>query len=190
MKTSFLFLSALLSTIAVLAQKIEVTTTSGKTIATQVKALSSTAIMTADGNIAFSDIQFVNVESDGPYANDLRSRFKDSPFNTAQSSNGTAASKVVVNGTDINQLPDLQFIEIVGYNPFLSNKVTVGIYYGQPFKLGDDQRIDDESGKTQKFNGMIDALNFLYKNGWEYLNAYTVTTSNQNVYHYILKRRS
>jgi hypothetical protein len=34
---------------------------------------------------------------------------------------------------------------------------------------------------------MIDALNFMSKNGFEFVNAYAITMGNQNVYHYLLR---
>jgi hypothetical protein len=36
---------------------------------------------------------------------------------------------------------------------------------------------------------MIDALNYMGKNGWEFVQAYVVTTQNQNVYRWLLKKR-
>jgi hypothetical protein len=102
----------------------------------------------------------------------------------------TVQNKVLVNGVDINSL-DLDFVEIVGVAGFMSNKVTVMVYYGQQIKFltSEDQRIESATGKVEKFNGMIDALNFMAKNGWEYRDAYIVTSNNQNVYHYILKKK-
>jgi hypothetical protein len=112
-------------------------------------------------------------------------------FLTAQAfTQETVQKKILVNGVDINSL-DLDFVEIVGVAGFMSNKVTVMVYYGQQIKFmsSEDQRIENGTGKVEKFNGMIDALNFMSKNGWEYRDAYIVTSSNQNVYHYILKRK-
>ena len=37
------------------------------------------------------------------------------------------------------------------------------------------------------FNSMMDALNFMSKNGFEFVDAYAITSSNQNVYHYLLR---
>lgn len=97
--------------------------------------------------------------------------------------------KVIVNGTNINTLPDIEFVEIVGVQLPLSQKLNVVVYHGQQMKLGDDQRIEGSDGKAIKFFGMVDALNFMYKNGWEFVNAYAITISNQNVYHYLLRKK-
>jgi len=102
---------------------------------------------------------------------------------------GLSFSQVKVDGVDINSLEGIKYIEIVGFERLLSTKVTVTIDYGQKMKFGSDQRIEKEDGKPIIFNSVIEALNFLNKNGWEFVNNYAVTISNQNVYHYLLKRR-
>jgi hypothetical protein len=95
-----------------------------------------------------------------------------------------------VDGIDINSMADVKYVEIVGIQKFLSTKVTVVIDYGQKFNWTADQRIEKEDGKPIIFNSMVEALNFMNKNGWDFVNNYIVTMgSNQNVYHYLLKRR-
>ncbi|MCU0434048.1 MAG: hypothetical protein MUC87_11380 [Bacteroidia bacterium] len=78
---------------------------------------------------------------------------------------------------------------IMGTRMLLSNKVTITIDYGQETKIFSDTRIKDETGKVEKFNSMIDALNYMSEQGWEFVNAYPITTSNSLVYHYILKKQ-
>jgi len=83
-----------------------------------------------------------------------------------------------------------EYLEIVGTAKLLSlHKVTIQIDYGQERKFIDDIRLKDAEGKPIVLNGMIDALNFLAEYGWEYCDAYAVTISNSNVYHYVLKRK-
>lgn len=77
---------------------------------------------------------------------------------------------------------------IMGTRMLLSNKVTITIDYGQAQKLFSDARIKDETGNVEKFNSMIDALNYMNEKGWVFVNAYPITTSNSLVYHYILKK--
>jgi len=36
---------------------------------------------------------------------------------------------------------------------------------------------------------MIDALNFMSKNEYEFVQAYALTVGNQNVYHYLMKKK-
>jgi hypothetical protein len=96
----------------------------------------------------------------------------------------------------VNDIPlkdiDVNYVEIVGTSRVLSSKLTVEIDFGQENKLfssDKDTRIKDVNGKNMIFNSMIDALNFMTTNGYEFVQAYAVTTSNQNAYHYLLKKK-
>lgn len=42
--------------------------------------------------------------------------------------------------------------------------------------------------KVQTFPSMIEAMNFMSKNGWEFVQAYVTTSGNENVYKWILKK--
>jgi hypothetical protein len=96
----------------------------------------------------------------------------------------------------VNDIPlkdiDVNYVEIVGTSRVLSTKLTVEIDFGQENKLfssDKDTRIKDANGKNMIFNSMIDALNFMTTNGYEFVQAYAVIVSNQNVYHYLLKKK-
>jgi hypothetical protein len=83
------------------------------------------------------------------------------------------------------------FSEIVGTGRLLSTKVDVEIDYGQETKFfsADNNRIMDErTGKPKKFNSMVDAMNFMGALNWDFVQAYVVTESGQNVYHWLMKR--
>lgn len=102
----------------------------------------------------------------------------------------TASSQIVVGEekVDINSL-DIEYCQIVGYNKsLLGQKIVVTVDYGQKFNWFKSQAIEDKDGKALVFNSMIDALNFMLKNGWEYEHTYAVTTGSSNVYHYLLKK--
>lgn len=94
----------------------------------------------------------------------------------------------------VNDVPikdvDVEYIQIVGTSKLLSNKVTIEIDFGQENKFwsAKDTQVKDENGKLVVFNSMIDALNFMSKNGYEFVDAYAITISNQNVYHYMMKK--
>ena len=78
------------------------------------------------------------------------------------------------------------FCELVGTQKFLSAKVTVEIDMGQnPYE---NSKLVDENGKKITFNSMVDAMNYMGKLGWEFEQAYVVTTNNQNVYHWLLSK--
>jgi hypothetical protein len=96
----------------------------------------------------------------------------------------------------VNDIPikdiDVDYVQIVGTSRLLSNKLTIEIDFGQENKLfssDKDTRVKDVNGKNMIFNSMIDALNFMTKNGYEFVQAYAFAVSNQNVYHYLLRKK-
>ncbi len=96
----------------------------------------------------------------------------------------------------VNDIPikdiDVEYVQIVGTSKMFTKKVTVELDFGQEtkfFSSAKAMRINDENGKQMEFNSMIDALNFMSKNGFEFVSAYTISVQNQNVYHYLLKKK-
>lgn len=79
------------------------------------------------------------------------------------------------------------YCEIVGTSKFMSNKVTVALDFGQFNKFGSDQRLRDEEGKPIVFNSMVDAMNWMGADGWQFMQAYAVTMGSTNVYHWLLR---
>jgi hypothetical protein len=80
------------------------------------------------------------------------------------------------------------YCEIVGTSNLIQTKVTVVIDYGELLSPWQNNAVKDEMGKAKKFNSMIDALNYMGDQGWEFVQAYAVTSSQSaNVYHYLLK---
>jgi len=96
-----------------------------------------------------------------------------------------------VNGIPLEQI-DVDYVQIVGTSKSLSNKVTIDIDFGQHDKFfkSKDTQIIDENGKKLIFNSMIDALNFMSKNGYEFIDANAFVRGGQNVYHFMLKKKS
>jgi len=84
------------------------------------------------------------------------------------------------------------YCEIVGTQKLLSNKVTVEIDFGQSTKwLSDNRYKDPATGKPYVFNSMVDALNFMGKDQWEFVQAYTIgNAQNGYVYHFLLKKQT
>ena len=93
---------------------------------------------------------------------------------------------------DINKMEDLKYIKIVGHasNPFKPYKLKIVVDFGQKVKLFDaQQQITDNEGNVIIFHTMISALNFMDKNGWDYVSNFVVTMGDSNVYNYLLKRK-
>ena len=85
---------------------------------------------------------------------------------------------------------DVEYVQIVGTSKLLSTKVTIELDFGQHNKFFSqkDSQLVDPNGKKIVFYSMIDALNFMNNNGYNFVNAYAITVGNQNVYHYLLKK--
>lgn len=45
--------------------------------------------------------------------------------------------------------------------------------------------------KNKVFNSMVDGMNYMGKDGWEFVQAYTITNpgTNSNIYHWLLKKK-
>ena len=103
--------------------------------------------------------------------------------------NGRSQAQTV-NDVPISEI-EAEYIQIVGTSKLFNNKVTIQIDFGQENKVwvAKDTQVKDTDGKLLTLNSMIDALNFMSSNGYEFVDAYAITIGNQNVYHYVMRRR-
>lgn len=82
-----------------------------------------------------------------------------------------------------------QYAEVVATPRLLSNKVTIDIDYGEERSIWKDNRVKAEDGKAKKFNTVVDALNYMGKEGWKLVNAFPyLTGGNTQVFHYVFKK--
>jgi hypothetical protein len=81
-----------------------------------------------------------------------------------------------------------QYCEIVATPRLLSNKVTIDINYGDEKSIWKDTRLKNDEGKLKKFNTVIDALNYMGKDGWIFINAFPVINGTTQIYHYTFKK--
>jgi hypothetical protein len=82
-----------------------------------------------------------------------------------------------------------QYCELVATPRLLSNRVTIDVDYGETRSAWRDNRLKEDNGRVKKFNSVIDALNFMAKDGWRLVNAFPVSTSNNTyVYHYVFRK--
>lgn len=89
--------------------------------------------------------------------------------------------------TKANEKSSYLYAELVGTAKLFSDKVTISIDFGQNTSYFEDTRLRDDTGKIIVFNSMVDAMNWMGSQGWEFVQAYVVTIQNQNVYHWLLK---
>ena len=79
---------------------------------------------------------------------------------------------IFVDDVDINAIEDLEYVSIVIVNKGIGTKSKVIVDYGQKLNwgsLGNPKIRDTQGGEVKSFNGGIDALNFFYLNGWEFI---------------------
>lgn len=101
------------------------------------------------------------------------------------------SNSIYVDRVDINGM-DNEFIQIIGYQKgWLGEKVIVNIDYGQKTSnFGRrNQLIADNLGRVIEFHSMIDALNYLTKHGWVYVDNFPMSSSQGSAYHYLLRRK-
>ena len=85
------------------------------------------------------------------------------------------------------------YCELVGKAAgIFGGKVTIEVDFGQEkgfwARLTGDPMLDPQTGRPRAFNSMIDAMNFMGSQGWQFVNAYAVTIKDSNVYHYVMRK--
>ena len=81
-----------------------------------------------------------------------------------------------------------QYCQIIATPRLLSNKVTIDIDFGEEKSFWRDSRLKTYDGRFKKFNTIIDALNFMGKEGWVFINAYPVRNNESEIYHFGFKK--
>lgn len=98
---------------------------------------------------------------------------------------------VMVTASSFAQEKTFVYCQLLGKSNLLGTKVTVEIDNGNERKFFSAQeKIVDEEGKPIKFNSMVDAMNYMGNEGWEFVQAYTITIGNSHVYHWLLKKEA
>jgi hypothetical protein len=105
------------------------------------------------------------------------------------------SAQVIIDGVNINELEDVHIVQLLAKGSLFSNKVSIVVDYGQFKKWNDAKgsKFLDKDGKKKKFNTVIEAINFMENNGWEYKDALVITVDSfsgkQNVYHYYFRKK-
>jgi hypothetical protein len=81
-----------------------------------------------------------------------------------------------------------QYCQLIATPRLFSNRVTIDIDFGEEKSFWSDTRLRTFEGKLKKFNTIIDALNFMGKEGWVFINAYPVRNGSNEIYHYGFKK--
>lgn len=83
------------------------------------------------------------------------------------------------------------YCELIGPNSFFSSKVTFDIDFGQESGgWGLNYPLRDSTGKKIEFNSMVDAMNYMDADGWEFVQSYTTSNTDKTIitYHWLLKK--
>ncbi|WP_426095016.1 hypothetical protein [Flavobacterium sp. DSR2-3-3] len=81
---------------------------------------------------------------------------------------------------------DIDYIKIKAEAKLFAKKLSISIDYGQE-KV---EELKDLSGNPNQFNSMIDALNFMSKNGYDFISIDNEKIGDtQYLYRYIMKKR-
>ena len=81
-----------------------------------------------------------------------------------------------------------QYCQVIAIPRLMSNKVTIDIDFGEEKSFWRDTRLKTYDGRFKKFNTIIDALNFMGKEGWTFINAYPVRYNESEIYHFGFKK--
>ncbi|MDX2302197.1 MAG: hypothetical protein NW226_05320 [Microscillaceae bacterium] len=84
-------------------------------------------------------------------------------------------AQIYVNKKDINQLTDIVYIEvIIDSRAFRGGRSFAILDYGQLIRgfTARENRITNERGEDELFNGEMDVFNFLHRKGWIHETTY------------------
>jgi hypothetical protein len=82
-----------------------------------------------------------------------------------------------------------QYCQLIAAPKLLSNKVTIDIDFGEEKSFWRDTRLKTDDGKIKKFNTIIDAMNYMGRNGWIFINAYPVRMGETEIYHFAFQKQ-
>ena len=82
-----------------------------------------------------------------------------------------------------------QYCQVIATPRLLSNKVTIDIDFGEEKSFWKDTRLKTEAGKIKKFNTIIDAINYMGREGWIFINAFPVRMGETEIYHFAFKKQ-
>ncbi len=96
---------------------------------------------------------------------------------------------VSLNATAQSDTTNYKYCEVVGTQGLFSRKVSIVIDYGEETSFWANRKLKDQSGNVIKFNSMVDVVNYMSSNGWEWDKAFPVSTNSSHVYHFYFKKK-
>ena len=96
-------------------------------------------------------------------------------------------AQTTVDGVDIREMDTIELLCVTGLSS--SQEFNVIVDYGQGVKWDSKPQVIKLWGEDVSFESMIDGVNYFVFSGFDVVKVDTVTYDQQNVYHYLLKRR-
>lgn len=88
---------------------------------------------------------------------------------------------------DFDDIPDnVKYCYVIGVSFALDTPPVITINFGQKWIARKNIK---RGGKVFSFNNMIDALNWMYENGWEYQDMFILNNGMAGFWHYYLLKR-
>ena len=94
-------------------------------------------------------------------------------------------------GQNTKQPRHFIYCELIGPNYSFNSNATVDIDYGQATGAwGLIDHLKDSVGNDLRFNSMVDAMNYMDADGWEFIQSYATTNTVNNLltHHWLLKK--
>ncbi len=82
-----------------------------------------------------------------------------------------------------------QYCQVIATPKLFSNKVTIDIDFGEEKSFWRDTRLKTDGSKIRNFNTIIDALNYMGREGWVFINAYPVRLGDTEIFHFAFKKQ-
>ncbi|WP_320052940.1 hypothetical protein [uncultured Acetobacteroides sp.] len=80
----------------------------------------------------------------------------------------------------------------IGEIPSFSSNVRIGVDFGQKIASSWKSKeivLTDDEGKPMDFNTTVAALNFMYQNGYELVNTYTLKSGEELIPRFVLRKK-
>jgi hypothetical protein len=85
---------------------------------------------------------------------------------------------------------EFEYAVLEGFQKILSADINVAIDFGQKKNFFTPQWYrDEQTGKVASFHSMADAMNFMAQDGWELVQAYTISLGSASKIYWVLKRK-
>jgi hypothetical protein len=82
-----------------------------------------------------------------------------------------------------------QYCQVIAGGVLFTGKVVISVDYGEERRSRRSLLVREENGKLMRFNSVIDALNYLGRNGWKIVNAFPLLDpTGPKQYQYLFKK--